>query len=145
MAGHSDVSNAMNMGRIRELLNGQHFRLTNERERLLTLFAAAPYLLTPSELHELANQQGLHVGLTTVYRLLEVLTKIGVSSAFLVDGKVYYAYCGLKHHHHFVCLRCHRVVDVEGQCPTFAVPPEFDVQDHRSDVFGTCPDCREAN
>lgn len=102
-------------------------------------------MVTPAQLYELAQQHDIRIGLTTVYRLLEVLTKIGVATPFLVDGTIYYAYCGCNHHHHFVCLSCHRVTDLHNSCPSFHVPENFDVIAHRSDAYGTCPDCRKAS
>ncbi|WP_082806774.1 Fur family transcriptional regulator [Ferroacidibacillus organovorans] len=130
---------------IKELLNGQKFRLTSERESLLDVFASSSSMLTPSQLYELADKHDINIGLTTVYRLLEVLTKVGVATPFLVDGTIFYAYCGCEHHHHFVCLSCHRVMDIQGSCPSFDVPDNFRVSSHRSDLYGTCSDCQTAN
>lgn len=130
---------------IKELLNGQNFRLTSERENLLELFASSSSMLTPGQLYELAEKHNIKIGLTTVYRLLEVLTKVSVATPFLVDGTIYYAYCGCEHHHHLVCLSCHRVMDIHDNCPSFRVPENFHVSSHRSDLFGTCSNCQSAN
>lgn len=132
----------MNKVQIKDLLNEQKFRLTNERESLLDLFASSSCMLTPGQLYESAQKQHVKIGLTTVYRLLEVLTKLGVATPFLIDGAIYYAFCGNKHHHHFVCLSCHRVVDLLDKCPSFEVPKDFLVSNHRADAFGTCPNCQ---
>lgn len=110
---------------------------------LLDLFSQSAEMLTPGELHELAREHDVKVGLTTVYRLLEVLTKVGVATPFLVDGNIYYSFCDEEHHHHFVCLSCHKVLDIHSECPSFQVPPEFTVSSHRADLFGTCPDCQQ--
>ncbi len=132
----------MDKSQIKGLLNEQRFRLTTERELLLDLFASSSSMLTPSQLYELAGQRNINIGLTTVYRLLEVLTKIGVATPFLVEGTIFYSFCGCEHHHHFVCISCHRVLNIHGDCPSFNVPEDFHVSSHRSDLFGTCPNCR---
>lgn len=127
---------------IKDLLNEQKFRMTSERELLLNLFVSSSSMLTPGQLHELAQSHNVKIGLTTVYRLLEVLTKVGLATPFLIDGNIYYAFCERKHHHHFVCLSCHRVLDLQGKCPSFNVPKDFKVSNHRADIFGTCPKCQ---
>ncbi|MCL6631172.1 MAG: transcriptional repressor [Alicyclobacillus herbarius] len=135
----------MDKERLRALLHEQNFRLTRERDTLLELFVQSGRMLTPAQLHELAQTSGARVGLTTVYRLLEVLTKVGAAMPFLVEGNIYYAFCSDHHHHHFVCLSCHRVHEL-AECPSFQeVPSEFQVQSHRADLFGTCPNCQRRN
>lgn len=135
----------MDKSQIKELLNDQKFRLTSERESLLDVFASSSSMLTPSQLYELAENHNIKIGLTTVYRLLEVLTKVGVATPFLLDGSIFYAFCGCEHHHHFVCLSCHRVMDIHDCCPSFKVPENFRVSSHRSDLFGTCSNCQTEN
>ena len=135
----------MDKSQIKELLHGQKFRLTSERESLLELFASSSSMFTPGQLHELAGKNNIKIGLTTVYRMLEVLTKVGVATPFLVDGTIYYAFCESEHHHHFVCLSCHRVTDIHDSCPSFKVPGNFRVSSHRSDLYGTCSSCQTEN
>ena len=65
-------------------------------------------MLTLIQLHEAVLDTGMEIGLTTIYRMLEVLTKIGLALAFLLEGAVFYTYCIHSHHHHFIRLRCHR-------------------------------------
>src|SRR5579875_1562043 len=102
----------MDTGNISALLHEQNFRLTRERQDVLRLFVKAPKMLTPMQLHEEASKASVHVGLTTVYRLLEVLTKVGLATPFLVEGTVYYTFCSEQHHHHFICLTCHGIQNI---------------------------------
>jgi Fur family zinc uptake transcriptional regulator len=126
-----------------QLLHRQNFRLTREREALLELLMRTEKMFTAAEWHALAQQQHVRVGLTTVYRLLEVLTKVGLATPFLVEGSVYYAFCAGQHHHHFVCLACHHVEDLY-ECPVFHhLPKGCQVHHHKVDLFGICPACQE--
>lgn len=132
----------MDKQEILSLLHKQNFRLTREREALLDLFVRTEKMFTPAEWHEVAQQENVRIGLTTVYRLLEVLTKVGLASPFLLDGNIYYTFCTGHHHHHFVCLRCHTVEDLF-ECPAFqGVPEGYQVEHHKVDLFGICPFCR---
>jgi Fe2+ or Zn2+ uptake regulation protein len=133
----------LNESQIKALLHGQKFRLTSERQTLLELFSRSSRMLTPAQLHELALEHDVKVGLTTVYRLLEVLTKTGISTPFLIEGVIYYAFCGCDHHHHLVCLSCHQVLDMHETCPSFEVPDNFQVDSHRLDLFGKCSTCQD--
>lgn len=134
----------MNKTAMLALLHHQNFRLTREREALLDYFVQTGKALTPAQLHTAAQATQVHVGLTTVYRLLEVLTKVGLAAPLLLDGVVYYTYCTGDHHHHFVCLQCHNVQDIY-ECPAFAtVPSGCQVNHHNIDLFGTCAQCQPA-
>lgn len=131
-----------NETKIKTLLHEQNLRLTNERQVLLELFSESTHMLTPNQLFDLAKAHQIKIGLTTVYRLLEALTKTGIATPFLVEGTIYYAFCGCEHHHHFVCLSCHRVFNQHESCPTFEIPDGFLVETHRLDLFGKCPSCQ---
>ena len=130
---------------IRSLLHEQNCRLTQERTELLDLFSHANKARTPIQLHQAALNTGVGIGLSTVYRMLEVLTKIGLASPFLLDGAVYYIYCTRSHHHHFICLHCHRVEDIYDCQQELSTPDGCAVEYHKLDLFGTCATCtREA-
>ncbi|MCL6547798.1 MAG: transcriptional repressor [Alicyclobacillus sp.] len=138
---NSEPAESIDKTRLISLLHGQNFRLTREREAVLRLFTEARKMLTPGQLHELAQSRNVHVGLTTVYRLLEVLTKVGLATPFLIEGSVYYTFCNQPHHHHCICLSCHAVQDIY-ECPVPVTPtPGFQVAYHRVDLFGTCAAC----
>jgi Fur family zinc uptake transcriptional regulator len=134
----------MDASEVARLLHEQHFRMTRERRALLELFIESDTLLTPAQLHAFAKARDVEVGLTTVYRLLEVLTKVGLASPFLLEGSVYYTFCTDNHHHHFICLGCHRIENIY-RCGAVVEPPAgCTVAYHRLDLFGHCRKCRGA-
>ena len=55
------------------------------------------------------------MGLTTVYRTLELLVRMGIVSKFdFGDGRARYELAQgprTKHHHHLVCTKCGRIID----------------------------------
>ncbi|MBX6351990.1 MAG: transcriptional repressor [Thermoflavifilum sp.] len=127
---------------VARVLRQHHFRMTRERRALLDLFIEADTLLTPAQLHAFAQARDVDVGLTTVYRLLEVLTKAGLASPFLLEGSIYYTFCTDHHHHHFICLNCRHVENIYGCSATVEPPPGCTVSYHRVDLFGRCARCR---
>lgn len=135
---------AMDLDAVRQSLHQRGLRLTRERDALLAAFMSSERLFMPSELHAFLRGEGQGVGLATVYRLLELLTEMGLATPFLIGGAVNYAFCGQGHHHHFVCLDCKGVKDIES-CPEVSdFPAVGKVDYHRFDLYGHCEGCLEA-
>jgi Fe2+ or Zn2+ uptake regulation protein len=127
---------------LKEFLHRRHLRLTAERLAVLQAFVSAKKMLTPHELHALVADA--NVGLTTVYRVLELLTKHRCAQPFLVEGEVRYAFCSEEHHHHFICLSCHAVAEIfDCPEPVAADLPQGQVQYHALDFYGRCSACLE--
>lgn len=132
----------MDLDTLRPLLHEHRFRLTQEREMVLAAFVSAEEILTPTQLYDRVHAQHAHVGLTTVYRLLEVLTKLGLATPFLIDGEIFYTFCPQPHHHHFVCLACHHVRDIF-ECAQLPHDDAWgEVTFHRLDLYGRCGSCK---
>ena len=87
------------------------------------------------------------VSLTTIYRTLETLVKMGeLAELQLVKGFRNYD-PDTSHHHHIVCTVCGRVEDVFMRCPEELELPEeikrsFVVEDCRVIFYGKCDRCQ---
>jgi len=98
-----------------------------------------------------------HIGLTTVYRTLDVLSDIGLVYKFdFGDGRARYELAegpkGINHHHHLVCTSCNRVVDytdfideeVELLKETekgLSKKYDFRITNHLIQFYGLCGSC----
>jgi Fur family ferric uptake transcriptional regulator len=92
-------------------------------------------------------------GLATVYRTLALFSEKGVVDVLSHDsltsrgGEQCYRLCGDEHHHHLLCERCHRVVEVQ-ECglddwvASAAKRHGFVATEHRVELVGVCADCR---
>src|SRR5262249_32309960 len=85
----------------------------------------------------------------TVYRTLALLSEKGVVDVLSHHGgEQCYRLCGDEHHHHLLCERCHRVVEVQ-ECglddwvTAAAKRHGFVATDHRVEIVGLCADCRK--
>ncbi|MFD9947812.1 Fur family transcriptional regulator [Nonomuraea sp. NPDC059023] len=94
------------------------------------------------------RQDGAKIGLTTVYRALQALADGGKVDVLRTDdGESVYRACATDdHHHHLVCRRCGRTVEVAGPAVerwAEAVGSEhgFTEITHTVEVFGTCAVC----
>jgi Fur family ferric uptake transcriptional regulator len=99
---------------------------------------------------ELRHRQQ-HVGLATVYRVLNKLKQDGtVQERVLESGESLYRPNTGSPQHHLNCVRCGRSVKVDS-CPVcqgaaLTQPPSsFQVFYHTLEFFGICPACREGD
>ena len=100
-----------------------------------------------AQIHDELRHAGERVGLTTVYRTLQLMADTGELDAIrTADGEMSYRRCSGGHHHHLVCRSCGRTVEVTG--PTVekwanAVAADYGFRDvnHELEIFGTCSNC----
>lgn len=91
---------------------------------------------------------GAGVGLTTVYRTLQLLVDAGqVDTTRLPGGEQLYRRCSRTHHHHLVCRACGATVEVEGPAverwaERVAAQHGYLDVGHTMEIFGRCPSCR---
>jgi len=133
--------------RDRALLAGLGLRSTAQRIAVLEVLSHEPDGATAQEIHDRLRAQGRRVGLATVYRTLAALTEGGAVDALAHrPGEACFRLCGRGHHHHLVCERCNRVVEL-GECdlePWLARlggAHGFQVTRHSVEVAGICADC----
>jgi Fur family ferric uptake transcriptional regulator len=100
------------------------------------------------QIHAELRRRGEHIGLTTVYRHLQVLTEDGrVDAITSAGGETLYRRCSTgAHHHHLICRNCGRSVEVEGKAvehwaEQVAREAGFTEVGHTVELFGLCPDC----
>jgi Fur family ferric uptake transcriptional regulator len=122
---------------------------TRQGEAVLRAVQESDGFRSAQDIHAQMRTAGDRVGLTTVYRHLQLLADDRVIDALhLDDGQIAYRYCTTGyHHHHVVCRRCGTSVEID--CPDIddwaaraAKKVGFTAPSHRVEVFGTCRDCQ---
>ena len=123
-------------------------RATRQRAAVTGALARADRFRSAQELHDDLRGEGASVGLTTVYRHLQALAEAGQVDVLRTgDGEARYRACPTdEHHHHLVCRRCGRAVEVAGPAVerwAAAVADEHGFTDvtHAVEVFGVCAGC----
>jgi Fur family ferric uptake transcriptional regulator len=85
-------------------LNARGWRLTPQREKILTIFQNLPKgnHLSAEELHELMEKQGEGISLSTIYRSVKLMSRMGILRELeLAEGhKHYELQQPYPHHHH---------------------------------------------
>ncbi|MGQ9603183.1 MAG: Fur family transcriptional regulator [bacterium] len=99
------------MGRFR----GCGHRITVPRQMILQVLSKASGHLSAEDIYLQVHKAYPSIGLATVYRTLDLLTRMGVVSKFdFGDGRARYEIAHPhrgKQHHHLICTNCWRVMD----------------------------------
>ncbi len=95
---------------------GAGFRVTAPREAILDVLTRTQKHFSAEDVYMAVHKVDPAVGLTTIYRTLELLVHMGLIFKFdFGDGRARYELAvgpkGVRHHHHLVCTRCGRVID----------------------------------
>jgi Fur family ferric uptake transcriptional regulator len=111
------------------------------------LLASTDEFHSAQELHTRLVERGTRVGLSTVYRTLQAMAEAGDLDVLRQEnGEALYRRCSGRHHHHLVCRRCGRTIEIEGTdvevwAARMAAEHGFVDPTHEVEVYGTCPDC----
>ena len=123
-------------------------RHTRQRAEVLALLMETGEFRSAQQLHTALRDRGATVGLTTVYRTLQLLVDAGeIDHMQPPGGEQLYRRCGrTQHHHHLVCRGCGAAVEVEGPAVErwarkLAADHGFTDVSHTLEVFGLCAGC----
>jgi Fur family ferric uptake transcriptional regulator len=122
-------------------------RRTRQRAAVDEILSHLEEFRTAQQIHDVLRRQGDSVGLTTVYRTLQAMVDSGELDALRTnEGETAYRRCSNGHHHHLVCRRCGRTVEVSGPAverwaSAVAAEHGFREVSHDLEIFGTCSSC----
>ncbi len=125
-------------------------RDTRQRAAVRAVLAETEEFASAQQLHARLRERGDGVGLATVYRTLQHLADEGEIDVLRTgDGESVYRRCSTGHHHHLICRRCRRTVEVdsvavERWARKIAAENGFADVEHVVEVFGTCAECAAA-
>ena len=123
---------------------GAFERNTRQRHVIRRVFEGADRPLSTEEVFDGAQRDGVSVSLSTVYRFIRSMVEDGSLSVVELPGTVaLYEVAGKAHHHHFSCVRCHRVYELEGcvNVQDLKLPQDFRALSHELTISGVCSSC----
>ena len=99
--------------KIEDMLRQSGFKITPQRRTIVNTITLSREHLTPAEIYERVHQEHPGIGLVTVYRTLEMLTKLGlICEVHAGDNcRSYLMRRPAEHHHHLICSQCGTVID----------------------------------
>jgi Fur family ferric uptake transcriptional regulator len=135
--------------RITAALKEHGYKLTPQRRAVIAAIAASADHLTPNDLYQKVHQGHPAIGLTTVYRTLEVMARLGLICELHAGGSCRsYTTGAPEHHHHIICSGCGEVVDFSGYDLSpleerLSRETGFEIEDHLLEFTGRCRRCRQ--
>ncbi len=95
-------------------LSKQGYRLTPQRMMILSAIEKSDKHISAEEIHVQIIPKYPNVNISTVYRTLELLKRLGlVTETDLGEGRVRYHPAEKGHHHHLVCRECGAIIDLD--------------------------------
>jgi Fur family ferric uptake transcriptional regulator len=130
-------------------LRERGIRLTRQRRAIIgALVKARGGSFNPKDLVRILEDKVVRVGLTSIYRTLDLLVHAGILQTIHPRGAGAHGYllCDPTHHHHMVCSECTRVIEVkdcglEAMAKRLSRANGFRVEGHHLEWFGRCRVC----
>src|SRR5499426_688198 len=132
-------------------LRARGLRLTGPRRAILDVLRSPTSHPTAEWVHLVVRRRRPGVSLGTVYRNLRLLVEEGLAAE--IPGPHARFDANLAAHHHFTCVRCGRILDVDGPLAEphaaalrgrVAARTGLAITHHRIEFFGRCPRCRSS-
>ena len=135
--------------KIAAILRRHGYKFTPQRWAVIQVIASSEDHLTPATIYEKVRREHPKIGLVTIYRTLDILTKLGLICELHAGGSCHsYTTSASEHHHHLICSSCGRVVDFSGYDLSeleqrLSLETGFDIEDHLLEFVGLCHSCQK--
>ena len=132
------------------ILSQKGYRFSGPRKQVIELLETAEVALSPQQIHQELQDKDCDLGLVSVYRTLELLTRLElVTVVYDPQRNPGYLLSSTGHHHHIVCQECHKALEFSGSddidelVHRVEAETSFQVRDHFLQLFGLCPECQQ--
>jgi len=138
---------------------GCGYRITIPREAILDVLSKTSEHLSAEDIYLAVHKNHPNIGLTTIYRTLELLVHMGLVFKFdFGDGRARFELSedpkGKRHHHHLVCTSCGRVIDytdfIDDEIELLSRTEKglsqkfrFKIANHVIQFYGLCDQCQK--
>jgi Fe2+ or Zn2+ uptake regulation protein len=134
----------------RKTLNVAGKRVTNQRALIMEIIRQREGHLDADEIYRRAREKEPHLSLSTVYRTLQMLKKLGLVEELHFDEEHHhYEVKPSAEHHHLICLGCGRVIEFNRPLSRYIkrnIPEAkgFDIAETEVRMSGYCSKCRRS-
>ena len=134
----------------RKAINRAGMRVTHQRALIMEVIRQGRGHLDADEIYRRAREKESRLSLSTVYRNLQMMKKLGlVEELHFDDNRHHYEVKPSAEHHHLVCLGCGRVIEfnyplahyLRGKVPE---AKDFDITETEVRMTGYCAKCRRS-
>ena len=134
-----------------KLLSTAGLRNTAQRAIIMDIIRNGEGHMDADEVYRLAKQKQPRLSLSTVYRTLQKLKKLGLIEELHFDeAHHHYEIKPPSEHHHLICLGCGKIVEfkfplVKQIKKTIPEAREFEITGSEVQMTGYCADCQTGN
>jgi Fur family ferric uptake transcriptional regulator len=138
----------MNKGLLKTFFRDKKLRMSHPRLRIYQELSNAERPLSPRELYQGLLKKKRRIGLTTIYRSLDLFESMGIVFRVINGSNVKYRLCELEdHHHHIICKTCGHVAeldfcDISSWSEKVMESTGYEVTDHQVNFYGFCKACK---
>jgi len=138
----------MNKGFFKSLFKDKKLRLSHPRFLIYQELSNTNIPLSPQELYQSLLKKQKKIGLTSIYRSLDLFESLGMVFKIINGSSVKYKLCESEdHHHHIVCKACGDVVelnfcDISNWSKKVTESTGYQVTDHQLNFYGLCKACK---
>jgi Fur family ferric uptake transcriptional regulator len=138
--------------------HGRGHRLTMPRKAILEVLGNSDDHLSAEDIYMSVHKLYPAIGLTTVYRTLDLLVQMGVVFKFdFGDGRARYElmdhFSRKAHHHHLICSNCNTIIDYDDFLDeeldlihktekALSERHNFEIMGHTMQFYGVCEKCK---
>ena len=132
-----------------KILQEKGYRLTPQRMLVTEALHDAEGHISAEEIYEQLHARYPYSNISTVYRTLELLKELKlVTGTDFGEGRVRYHVAEKGHHHHLVCRRCGKIMDLDESAlyplkDTLLRDYGFEADLRHLAIPGKCSDCRK--
>ena len=138
----------MNNGLFKRVFKDKKLRLSHPRLLVYQELSDSESPLTPQELYQCLLKKQRKIGLTSIYRTLDLFESLGIVFRISNGSSVKYKLCEIEeHHHHIICRACGNVVeldfcDISDWSKKVTESTGYQVIDHQLNFYGFCKACK---
>jgi Fur family ferric uptake transcriptional regulator len=138
----------MNKGLFINFFKDKKLRLSHPRLLIYQVLSDTKTPLSPQELYQILLKKQKRIGLTSIYRSLDLFESMGMVFKIINGSSVKYKFCEIEdHHHHIICKACGNVVelnfcDISDWSKKVTESTGYQVIDHQLNFYGFCKACK---
>ncbi len=138
----------MNIGLLRNSFKEKKLSLSHPRLLIYQELSNASSPLSPLEIYQNLLRKKRKIGLTSIYRSLDLFESLGMVFKIVNGSSVRYKLCESEnHHHHIICKACGDVVElnfceISDWSKKVMESTGYQVVDHQLSFYGFCKACK---
>ena len=143
------VSAEERMQTFRVRLKERGLKSTAQRDDIARVFFELGHHISAEELHAKVKKINPHVGYATIYRTLRLLKECALLyERHFDEGQARYEAVAERHHDHFICERCGRIIEfenasIERMQNIVARDLGVTLTRHKMELYGICSACHD--